>query len=215
MAEKQKIQGGKPGVFSNKEGVKERRIGVKLIVGLGNPGRQYAETRHNVGFMAIDYLAGKLGVKVDKIKFKSVVGEGFLGTEKVVLAKPQTYMNLSGEAVLDMVQWYKLDPADILVIYDDMDLPAGKLRLRMKGSAGGHNGMKSIIYLLQSDQFPRLRIGIGRPTNEKMESVDFVLGRFNKEQQELMVDAVKKAGEAALAAIEKGVAKAMNEVNAE
>lgn len=188
---------------------------MKLIVGLGNPGRQYAETRHNVGFMAIDYLAGKLGVKVDKIKFKSVVGEGFLGTEKVVLAKPQTYMNLSGEAVLDMVQWYKLDPADILVIYDDMDLPAGKLRLRMKGSAGGHNGMKSIIYLLQSDQFPRLRIGIGRPTNEKMESVDFVLGRFNKEQQELMVDAVKKAGEAALAAIEKGVAKAMNEVNAE
>ncbi len=138
---------------------------MKLIVGLGNPGRQYADTKHNIGFMVVDYLAGKLGIKVDKIKFKSIIGEGFVGTEKIVLAKPQTYMNLSGEAVLDMVQWYKPEPQDMLVIFDDMDLPLGKLRLRMKGSAGGHNGMKSIIYLVQSDEFPRLRIGIGRPEN--------------------------------------------------
>lgn len=193
--------------------MKERGMAVKLIVGLGNPGKQYAATRHNVGFMVVDYLAEKLGVKVDKIKFKSVLGEGFAGTEKIVLAKPQTYMNLSGEALLDMVQWYKLDPQDILVIYDDLDLPAGKLRLRMKGSAGGHNGMKSIIYLIQSDDFPRLRIGIGRPQNENIETVNHVLGKFDEEEAKIMGEAVAKAAEAVMAVLDKGVEKAMNEVN--
>ncbi len=187
---------------------------MKLIVGLGNPGKQYAGTRHNIGFLVIDYLAEKTGIKVDKIKFKSVIGEGFIGTEKVVLAKPQTYMNLSGEAVLDMVQWYKLAPEDMLVIYDDMDLPLGRLRLRMKGSAGGHNGMKSIIYLVESDEFPRLRIGIGRPENDTMESVDFVLGKFSGDEAKIMADAVKNAGDAVLAILEKGVEAVMNEVNA-
>jgi PTH1 family peptidyl-tRNA hydrolase len=194
-------------------GIKERGMAVKLIVGLGNPGKQYAATRHNIGFMVVDYLAEKLGVKVDKIKFKSVLGEGFAGREKIVLAKPQTYMNLSGEALLDMVQWYKLDPQDILVIYDELDLPVGKLRLRMKGSAGGHNGMKSIIYLLQSDDFPRLRIGIGRPQNEKIETVNHVLGKFDEEEAKIMGDAVVKAAEAVMAVLDKGVEKAMNEVN--
>ena len=188
-------------------------MAVKLIVGLGNPGKQYAATRHNAGFMVIDYLAEKLGVKVDKIKFKSVLGEGFAGTEKIVLAKPQTYMNLSGEALLDMVQWYKLEPQDILVIYDDLDLPVGKLRLRMKGSAGGHNGMKSIIYLIQSDDFPRLRIGIGRPQNENIETVNHVLGKFAEEEAKIMGEAVAKAAEAVMAVLDKGVEKAMNEVN--
>ena len=188
---------------------------MKLIVGLGNPGRQYAETRHNIGFMVIDYLAGKLDIKVDKVKFTSITGEGFVGPEKIVLAKPQTYMNLSGEAVLDMVHWHKLEPADILVVFDDMDIPLGKLRLRMKGSAGGHNGMKSIIYLVQTDDFPRLRIGIGRPDNERMESVDYVLGKFSGEEARIMTEAVKKAGDAVLAILDKGVEKAMNEVNAE
>ena len=188
-------------------------MAVKLIVGLGNPGKQYAATRHNVGFMVVDYLAEKLGVKVDKIKFKSVLGEGFAGTEKIVLAKPQTYMNLSGEALLDMVQWYKLDPQDLLVIYDDLDLPVGKLRLRMKGSAGGHNGMKSIIYLIQSDDFPRLRIGIGRPQNEHIETVNHVLGKFDEEEAKIMGEAVVKAAEAVLAVLDKGIEKAMNEVN--
>ena len=194
-------------------GIKERGMAVKLIVGLGNPGKQYAATRHNIGFMVVDYLAEKLGVKVDKIKFKSVLGEGFAGTEKIVLAKPQTYMNLSGQALLDIVQWYKLDPQDLLVIYDDLDLPVGKLRLRMKGSAGGHNGMKSIIYLIQSDDFPRLRIGIGRPLNENIETVNHVLGKFDEEDSKIMGEAVAKAAEAVLAVLDKGVEKAMNEVN--
>lgn len=194
-------------------GIKERGMAVKLIVGLGNPGKQYAATRHNIGFMVVDYLAEKLGVKVDKIKFKSVIGEGFSGTKKIVLAKPQTYMNLSGEALLDIVQWYKVDPQDLLVIYDDLDLPVGKLRLRMKGSAGGHNGMKSIIYLIQSDDFPRLRIGIGRPQNENIETVNHVLGKFDEEESKIMSEAVAKAAEAVLAVLDKGVEKAMNEVN--
>lgn len=186
---------------------------MKLIVGLGNPGRQYAATRHNVGFMVIDSLAEKLGIKVDKIKFKSVIGEGFAGPEKIVLAKPQTYMNLSGEAVLDMVQWYKVDPADLLVVYDDLDLPAGKLRLRIKGSAGGHNGMKSIIYLVQSDDLPRLRIGIGRPQNENLETVSHVLGKFSQDEAKIMTGAVAKAADAVITILDKGVEKAMNEVN--
>lgn len=188
---------------------------MKLIIGLGNPGNQYAKTRHNIGFIIIGHLAEELGIKVDKVKFKSIIGEGFIGTEKVVLAKPQTFMNLSGEAVLDMVQWYKVEPEDILVIYDDMDLPAGRLRLRTQGSAGGHNGMKSIIYLIQSDKFPRLRVGIGRPENRNIETVNFVLGRFGDEEGEVMTQAVKKASEAIVRAIENGVEKTMNEVNRE
>lgn len=185
---------------------------MKLIVGLGNPGKQYAKTRHNIGFMVIDYLAEQLGINVDKIKFKSIIGEGHVGSEKVVLAKPQTYMNLSGEAVLDMVQWYKIKPEDILVIYDDMDLPTGKLRLRMQGSAGGHNGMKSIIYLIQTDKFPRLRVGIGKPDNN-METANFVLGRFADKEAELVSQSVKKSMEAVLKVLETGVERAMNEVN--
>jgi len=186
---------------------------MKLIVGLGNPGNKYADTRHNVGFMVIDYLSHVLGIKVETLKFKSIIGEGLVGTEKVILAKPQTYMNLSGEAVFDIFQWYKMDVEDILVVYDDMDLPLGRLRLRMKGSAGGHNGMKSIIYLLGSDAFPRLRIGIGRPTNLRMETVDYVLGKFSKEEYPLVEDAVKKAGEAVDIFLKDGIEKAMNQVN--
>lgn len=188
---------------------------MKLIVGLGNPGKQYADTRHNVGFMVVDYLAGRLGIKVDKTKFKSIIGEGFWQNEKVVLVKPQTYMNLSGEAVLDMIQWHKLNPEDILVIFDDMDLPVGKLRLRTKGGAGGHNGMKSIIYLLQSEDFPRLRLGIDHPENEMMESADFVLSKFSDKEAKVMTEAIKGAADAILTVLEKGTQQAMNEVNAE
>jgi len=187
---------------------------VKLIVGLGNPGQKYVRTRHNIGFMVIDYLSEKLGIKVDKIKFKSLIGEGFVGTEKIVLVKPQTYMNLSGEAVLDLIQWYKAEPCDLLVIYDDMDLPLGKLRLRLKGSAGGHNGMKSIIYLIQSDSFPRLRIGIGRPKNDNVVSINHVLGRFGEEDDLIMTGAVRQAGETVVNLIEAGPERAMNFVNA-
>lgn len=188
---------------------------MKLVVGLGNPGVQYAKTRHNIGFMVIDYLAEQLNITVDKVKFKSIIGEGYAGTEKIILAKPQTYMNLSGEAVLDMVQWYKLEPEEIIVIYDDMDLPTGRIRLRSQGSAGGHNGMKSIIYLIQTDKFPRLRVGIGRPDNQNIESANFVLGKFSDSEAELMGPAVKKAAEAVLKTFQTGVERAMNEVNRE
>ncbi|PKM81435.1 MAG: aminoacyl-tRNA hydrolase [Firmicutes bacterium HGW-Firmicutes-14] len=188
---------------------------MKLIIGLGNPGKNYAATRHNTGFMTIDYLAEKLGIKTDKLKFKSLIGEGLVNGEKVVLAKPQTFMNLSGEAVFDMISWYKAEPGDILVIYDDMDLPLGKIRLRMKGGPGGHNGMKSIIYMIQTEDFPRLRIGIGRPEDERFESVDYVLGKFNEEEGKIMTTAVKKAADAVVAALETGVEQAMNEVNRE
>lgn len=202
-------------LLSNMKVIKKGESGLKLVVGLGNPGGQYDKTRHNIGFIVIDYLAEKLNIKVDKVKFKSIIGEGFAGTEKMVLAKPQTYMNLSGEAVLDMVQWYKIDPKDILVIYDDMDLPVGKIRLRMQGSAGGHNGMKSIIYLIQTDKFARLRVGIGRPDNQNMESVNFVLGKFSDNEAELMSEAVRKAADAVMKSLEIGVERAMNEVNRE
>lgn len=188
---------------------------MKLIIGLGNPGRQYAQTRHNIGFMVIDYLAEKLGISVDRAKFKSLVGEGFAGTQKIILAKPQTFMNLSGEAVYDMIGWYKTSYEDILVIYDDIDLPLGKLRLRMKGSAGGHNGMKSIIYLLQSDEFPRLRIGLGRPEDPRIDSADFVLGKFNEQEAEIITEAIRNAGEAVLKIFSAGVEGVMNEVNRE
>ncbi len=188
---------------------------MRLIVGMGNPGRQYANTRHNVGFMVIDQLAEILDIKTGTMKFRSVIGEGFVYGEKVVLAKPQTYMNLSGEAVLDMIQWYKAVPEDLMVILDDMDLPLGKLRLRKKGGAGGHNGLKSIIHLIQSEEFPRLRIGIGRPENKNIEPVDHVLGKFTVEEARIMDEAIKKAAGAVMSVLEKGVEKAMNEVNVE
>ena len=134
---------------------------MKIIAGLGNPGREYENTKHNVGFLTIDILAEKYGIKVNKIKFKGLVGEGMIGGQKVLLVKPQTYMNLSGQCIREVMAFYKLDPEDLTVIYDDIDLPMGNLRIRKKGSAGTHNGMRSIIYDLQEDGFPRIRIGIG------------------------------------------------------
>lgn len=184
-----------------------------LVVGLGNPGKDYAATRHNVGFMVVDLLADELGVKVDKVKFKSLIGEGRLGSEKVILAKPQTYMNLSGEAVLDIVDYYKIPPEKVVVIVDDMDLPAGRVRLRMKGGSGGHNGMKSIIYQLKTEEFSRLRIGIGKPAPER-QTVGYVLGKFADEEKGIMQEALRKSVEAVKEIIEAGAERAMNKVNA-
>lgn len=183
-----------------------------LVVGLGNPGKEYAATRHNVGFMVVDLLAGELGIQVEKNKFKALIGEGFVGTEKVILAKPQTYMNLSGESVLDIVNFYKIPPARVVVIVDDLDLPAGKVRLRMKGGSGGHNGLKSIIYQLQTEEFPRLRVGIGKPAPER-QTVGYVLGKFSDEEKELMLEAVRKSVRAVAEIIESGVERAMNRIN--
>ncbi|OEF95755.1 aminoacyl-tRNA hydrolase [Desulfuribacillus alkaliarsenatis] len=157
---------------------------MKLIVGLGNPGQQYKDTRHNVGFMLVDELANELGIKVEQSKFKGLVGEGRLEGGKVALLKPMTYMNLSGESVRAAMDWYKLDEQDILVVYDDLDLEVGKLRFRPKGGAGGHNGIKSLTAHLGTEQYSRLKIGIGRPVHGDV--VNHVLTKFSSEERDII-----------------------------
>lgn len=185
-----------------------------VIVGLGNPGNKYENTRHNIGFITIDAISKKYGIKVDRIKYKALVGEGEIGGEKVLLVKPQTFMNLSGESVREIAQWYKLPIENIIVIYDDADLSVGTIRVRPKGSSGTHNGMKSIIYQLQSDQFPRIRIGIGKAPDE-WDLADYVLGRFNSEEAEQIGEAVVRAADAVKTLISSGVNAAMNLFNGE
>ena len=153
---------------------------MKLIVGLGNPGSQYRDTRHNAGFMLIDRLANGLGISVEQSKFKGIFGEGVYQGEKVILLKPMTYMNLSGEAVRAVIDWYKIDHGDIIVAYDDMDIDIGKIKFRPKGSAGGHNGIKSLIAHLGTEQFARCKIGIGRPLGREV--VSHVLSKFSGEE---------------------------------
>lgn len=183
-----------------------------IIVGLGNPGAKYHGSRHNIGFYVLDLLAQEHNIPLNKIKHKAVLGEGFIAGQKVVLAKPQTYMNNSGESLLSLKQWYKIDFERIIVIYDDIDLDPGVVRIRASGSAGTHNGMRSIIYLLQSESFPRVRIGIGRPP-EDWELADYVLSRFKDEE----VEAVKEASHRALKGVEcilsSGVEQAMSKYN--
>jgi len=183
-----------------------------LIVGLGNPGKEYEYTRHNVGFMVLDLLSQKLNTHIKKAKFKGLIGETNLKGEKLLLLKPQTYMNLSGQSVLDAVSFYKIPIENIIVIYDDMDLPVGRLRIRPEGSSGGHKGMESIIYQLSSDAFPRIRVGIGRPDGEK-DTISHVLGRFHGEEEDKIKAVLNAACEAALTIIESGVNEAMNKFN--
>ncbi|MBF4695624.1 aminoacyl-tRNA hydrolase [Fusibacter ferrireducens] len=182
-----------------------------VIVGLGNPGKQYQQTRHNVGFNVIDVLSEKLSIRVDKIKYKAVIGEGQYQGEKIMLVKPQTFMNLSGESVMKIMSYFDLQMENLVVIYDDIDTELGKLRIRKKGSAGTHNGMRNIIYLLQKDDFPRVRIGIGKP--ERGDLKDFVLKRFSPDEKLLMDDTISRAAEATLAIIREDVDKAMNLYN--
>ncbi len=182
---------------------------IYLIIGLGNPGGKYENTRHNVGFHTIDYLSEKYNIKLSKIGFKAVYGEGTIDGTRVILLKPQTFMNLSGESVKDIVAWYKLPLERVIVIYDDIDLEVGKIRVRPKGSSGSHNGMKSIIYQLQDDNFPRIRIGIGRPP-EKWDLADYVLSKFSKESWEIIFKSIEKAAEAAIMVTKCGPEKAMN-----
>lgn len=183
-----------------------------LIVGLGNPGKKYELTRHNIGFEVVDLLSKALDIPVNKTKFKALIGEGRIGTEKVVLAKPQTFMNLSGEAVIAMMHFYNVDPEHLIVIYDDIDTAPGKIRIRKKGSAGTHNGMRNIIYLLKRDDFPRVRIGIGKQIHGDL--ADYVLSRFSKEELPMMGEAIDKAKDSVLAIVEKNVDDAMNQFNA-
>ncbi len=180
-----------------------------IVVGLGNPGEKYAPTRHNVGFVTIDFLAERHSVKVTKIKHKAVIGECEINGEKILLVKPQTFMNLSGESVLDIMEWYKIKPDQLIVIYDDIDIPVGKIRIRPSGSSGSHNGMKSIIHLLKSQDFPRVRIGVGKQP-EYMDLGDYVLSRFKPEEIEPMEDAVRRAAFAIEEIIKSDLATAMN-----
>ena len=183
---------------------------MKLIVGLGNPGGQYAQTRHNIGFMVIDALARELGVTVEKNQHKALVGQVNIGSEKVVLAKPQTYMNLSGQAVVALLNWYKLLPEELLVISDDMDLPPGRLRIRVNGGAGGQKGLKSIMDLTGTQDFSRLRVGIGRPGHG---AVDLVLGKFDDQELQEIQPAIEAAVKAAKIWVLEGTVEAMNQYN--
>ncbi|MGE5614950.1 MAG: aminoacyl-tRNA hydrolase [Bacillota bacterium] len=183
-----------------------------VIAGLGNPGNKYVNTRHNVGFAVIDVLSEKTGIKVNRIKFKGLIGEGLINGEKVLLVKPQTYMNQSGECLREIVEWYGIPVGNIIVIYDDADLPVGTLRIRPGGSSGTHNGMKSIIYQLQSDEFPRIRIGIGNAP-EGWDLADYVLSRFNNDEAGIIGRSVEIAAEAAVKIIESGIIAAMNLYN--
>lgn len=184
---------------------------MKIIAGLGNPGKEYENTKHNVGFLTIDILAEKYDIKVNKIKFKGLVGEGMIGTEKVILVKPQTYMNLSGQCIREIVAFYKLDMEDLVVIYDDIDLPMGNLRIRKKGSAGTHNGMRSIIYDLQDDGFPRVRVGIGG--ERKGDLANYVISGFSGDDRKLIEEAIVKAADAVACLVEDGIDRAMVDYN--
>jgi PTH1 family peptidyl-tRNA hydrolase len=183
-----------------------------IVAGLGNPGSKYENTRHNVGFMAVDLLSKKYGIKVNRLKNKALTGDGLINGERVLLVKPQTFMNLSGESIRDIVQWYKVPVENLIVIYDDVDLPVGALRIRSKGSSGTHNGMRSVIYQLQSDGFPRIRIGIGKAP-EGWELADYVLGRLSPEEIPLLGESTERAAEAAAHIVAKGVTAAMNKYN--
>ena len=184
-----------------------------LIAGLGNPSEKYEKTRHNAGFDTISVLEKRLNVNMKKTVFNALVGKGMIGSEKVLLVKPLTFMNLSGNAIKAVCRFYKIDPAkELVVIYDDTDLDAGRLRLRKKGSAGSHNGMKNIVERLGTEEFARIRVGIGaRP--ERMDMVDFVLGRFDKETRAVMEQAFERAADAVVDIVEHGMDHAMNNYN--
>ena len=190
---------------------KEAKI-LYIIVGLGNPGDKYEKTRHNVGFNVIDLLAKEYSIDVSKLKHKALIGEGRVGTEKVILVKPMTYMNLSGESVVDICNYYNVDLENVIVIYDDIDLDVGKIRIRKKGSGGTHNGMRSIIKCLGSNEFPRVRVGISKPKNGQ-DLADFVLSRFAKEDEKSLNESFENAVAAIDCAIRLDLDLAMNRYN--
>jgi PTH1 family peptidyl-tRNA hydrolase len=184
-----------------------------LVVFLGNPGPRYTGTRHNAGFMAGDECARKFGAEINKMRFKALTGVCQVGEEKVMLMKPQTFMNLSGEAAIQAVHFYKLPPEHVIVVSDEIALPIGKLRVRPSGSAGGHNGLKSIIQNLGTDQFPRIRLGVGAPPRPDYDMADWVLSAFHGQDAADMADAAKRAADAVECYITKGPDRAMNIFN--
>ncbi len=184
-----------------------------IIAGLGNPGREYEMTRHNIGFHFIDYFADKYNVKVSKLKYKGLWGEVNIGGEKVLLAKPQTYMNLSGDCIADAVSFYKIPPENIIIVNDDVSLDVGNIRIRQKGSAGGHNGLKSIILRLNSDEFVRVKIGVGEAKNPQMELADHVLGKFTKDEIPVLEESIIRTAKACELIISGKIDTAMNRYN--
>ena len=184
-----------------------------LIVGLGNPGKEYAYTRHNAGFRALDVLAQRLNCKVDKSKFQGLYGQTSLGGRKLFLLKPLTYMNLSGQSVLQLSAYFHIPPERIIVLFDDISLPPGRLRIRANGSAGGHNGIKSIISQLGSQEFPRVKIGVGAKPSADRDLADWVLSPFSAQDEKALAYSLEKAAEAALAIVEKGIYDAANLYN--
>ncbi len=184
-----------------------------LVVGLGNPGREYERTRHNVGFRALDAAAELAGVKVLCARFHALTGQAVLGGQGVLLMKPTTYMNLSGQAVGEAARFYKLPPERVLVISDDVDLPLGRLRIRRGGSAGGHNGLKNVIEHLGADRFPRLRIGVGAKPDPDYDMVDWVLGTFHGEDEKTVAEACARAAKAAECLLAEGPDRAMSKYN--
>ena len=184
-----------------------------IICGLGNPGDKYARTRHNAGFMAMDYLSQKCGIEIKRIRFKSLTGEGTVDGKRVLFMKPQTFMNLSGEAVRPAAAFYKIPPERVLLVSDDVSLPTGKLRIRTSGSAGGHNGLKSIIACLGSDAFPRVKIGVGAPPNKEYDMADWVLSGFHGQDAKTIDEAVLRAADAIECILSEGAERAMNKFN--
>ena len=184
-----------------------------LIVGLGNPGNEYAHTRHNCGFRAIDILAEKLGCKIDKLKFQGLYAQTSYNGKKLMLLKPQTFMNLSGRSVLQLSAYFNIPPERIIVMFDDISLAPGRLRVRSDGSAGGHNGIKSIINELGSQDFPRVKIGVGAKPDPDRDLADWVLSGFSANEEKELANALNNAGDAALTIIEDGVQKAANRYN--
>lgn len=184
-----------------------------IIAGLGNPTKQYENTRHNAGFGVIDYLSDKYQIPVKQAGYKGLYGSGYIEGQKVILLKPQTYMNLSGECIRACMDFYKIDPEEeLIVVYDDISLAPGKLRVRGKGSAGGHNGIKNIILHLGDQKFPRVRVGVGeKPADYDL--ADYVLGHFSKEEQPLMKQAYEEAGKAVVTIMTEGIDSAMNQFN--
>lgn len=185
---------------------------MRVIIGLGNPGMKYAGTRHNIGFDTVTALADKYNIKINNKKFNGLIGDGFIGGEKVLLVQPQTYMNLSGECVGQISDFFKIEPENLIVICDDINLDTGRLRIRAKGSAGGHNGLKNIIAHLGTEAFPRIRVGVGEKT-EGWDLADYVLARFSKDDEPVMREAIKNAVGAVETWISDDIGTAMNRFN--
>lgn len=184
---------------------------MKIVVGLGNPGPNYKSTRHNIGFMAVNELAGRFPVEKERSKFDAVIGETKISNEAVLLVKPLTFMNLSGNAVQPLMKWYKIPTENLLIIYDDLDLPVGEVRIRTQGGPGGHKGMTSIIERLGTREIARIRIGIGRPDHQ--DTVSWVLGKFSCEEEQLIGPGIQKAVEAVECWANYGINRCMNTYN--